>query len=218
MSAWPSASLPRATTSTASLAAFSAALLGIGGSAVEAAPVYLNNTLIDVSVGDRTSPGTMNNTFAGGQTIEKVIDAPTAGAEEHHNQKTHIWFKADRPGGGLELWFDFRISYDITMLHFWNYTGEGYDVDQIDFTFFDDDRREVGRLTVEPALGSSPGIRAEDIPLAAPLHVRYVSAFLTSSNQQMDFQNIGFTATESIPVGSRKDGAIDTPLPGLPAR
>lgn len=178
------------------MAAVAAAAVA-GGAA--GAPVYLNNTNISVAVGAGTSPGSFNNTFNGGQTIEKVIDAPSADAEEFHNQTTHIWFTADDVGGGLELEFDFGIEYDITTLHFWNYTSESFDVDNVDFDFFDGMGASVGSLSVMPALGSSPGIRAEDIPLAAPLNVRYVTAFLTGSNRQVDFQNIGFTAEVSTP-------------------
>jgi hypothetical protein len=164
-----------------------------------AAPVYLNELLIDVSVGSGTSPGTLNNTFSGDQTINKVIDAPSAAATEFHNQTTHIWFTADEVGGGLELLFDFNQEYDITTLHFWNYTAEGFDVDQIDFTFFNESSSQVGDLTVFPALGTSPGIMAQDIALAAPLNVQFVTAFLSGSNAQVDFQNIGFTASLSSP-------------------
>lgn len=165
-----------------------------------AAPIYLNETNISVAVGPGTSSGTFNNTFSGGNTINKVIDAPSADAEEFHNQSTHIWFTADDAGGGLELLFDFGQEYDISMLHFWNYTGENYDVDMIDFTFFNASNTEVGTLGIMPDLGTSPGITAQDITLAAPLNVQYVTAFLTGSNRQVDFQNIGFTAELSEPT------------------
>lgn len=79
-----------------------------------AAPVYLNESLINVSVGPGTTATTSNNTFASGETINKVIDAPTADAEEIHSQQSHIWYS----GGGLELLFDFKKEYDITTLHF----------------------------------------------------------------------------------------------------
>jgi len=161
------------------------------------APIYLNNQNITVTVGAGTSAGSFNNTFNGGNTIEKVIDASSADTEEFHNQTTHIWFTADQIGGGLELKFDFNQQYDITSLHMWNYTGEGFDVDNIDFTFFDNANDQVGALSITPALGSSPGIQAEDIFLTAPLNVKSVTAFLTGSNRQVDFQNIGFTAEVS---------------------
>jgi hypothetical protein len=159
--------------------------------------VYLNIDNISVAVGPGTSPGTFNNTFDSGQTIDKVIDAPSADAEEFHNQTTHIWFTAGQVGGGLELVFDLGIPYDISTLHFWNYTAEGFDVDNVDFTFFGPSGQQVGTLSVQPDLGTSPGITAQDIPLAAPLNVRNVTAFLTGSNGQVDFQNIGFTAVVS---------------------
>jgi len=171
---------------------------GICASAA-AAPVYLNQSNITVAVGAGTSPGSFNNTFDSGQTINKVIDAPSATASEIHNQTTHIWFTASTTGGGLELLFDFGIEYDINTLHFWNYDGEGFDVDNVNFTFFNAANAQVGTLAVQLALGSSPAIFAQDIVLAAPLNVRYVRAFLTGSNGQVDFQNIGFTADVSSP-------------------
>lgn len=170
-----------------------------------AAPVYLNNTNITVAVGAGTSPGTFNNTFMNGNTIEKVIDAPSATAAEYHDQDTHIWFTAAAQGGGLELNFNFGLEYDITTLHFWNYTSEDYDVDNINFTFFNSANIQVGALAIMPALGSSPGILAQDIVLAAPLNVQFVTAFLTGTNRQVDFQNIGFTAEVSTPVSTVPD-------------
>ena len=161
--------------------------------------VYLNESNITVEVGPNTSPGSFNNTFSNGATINKVIDAPSADAEEFHNQSTHIWFTSDEVGGGLELLFDFQIEYDLSTLHFWNYTAESYDVDNVDFTFFNGANAEVGSVSVQPALGSSPGILAEHIQLTAPLNVRYVTAVLSGSNTEVDFQNIGFTADVSVP-------------------
>ncbi len=158
--------------------------------------IYLNIDNISVSVGNGTSAGTFNNTFGSGQTIDKVIDAPSAVAEEFHNQTTHIWFTADVVGGGLELEFDLQGAYNLTTLHFWNYTSEGYDVDNIEFNLFNGNT-SVGTLTIEPALGSSSGIEAQDIVLDAPLNVTSVVVFLSGSNREVDFQNIGFTASNS---------------------
>ncbi len=183
----------------ASLVCAAILLVGMLPSVSQAVPVYLNNTNISVVVGGGTSPGTFNNTFNGGQTIDKVIDAPSATASEFHNQTTHIWFTASQVGGGLELLFDFNQEFDITTLHFWNFTSEGFDVDNVNFTFFNGANTQVGALSVQPALGSSPGILAQDIVLAAPLNVRFVTAFLTGTNGQVDFQNIGFTAELSTP-------------------
>lgn len=170
----------------------------LASTTVYAAPVYLNIQNISVSVGPGTSAGSFNNTFSGGNTIDKVIDAPSADAEEFHNQTTHIWFTAAEVGGGLELDFDFGQAFDITTLHFWNFTSEGFDVDNIDFTFFNSANDQVGALSIEPDLGSSPGIRAQDIPLDAPLNVEFVTAFLSGDNRQVDFQNVGFTAEPSV--------------------
>lgn len=164
-------------------------------SGANASTVYLNISNITVAVGPKSTFTTSNNTFNAGQTIAKAIDAPSADAEEFHNQTTHLWFS----GGALELIFDFGINYDIGVLHFWNYTSEAFDVDDIDFEFFDELGGSVGSLSVQPALGSSPGIKAQDIPLAAPLNVRSVSALLTGTNGQVDFQNVGFTANVSAP-------------------
>ena len=61
---------------------------------------------------------------------------------------------------------------------------------------------------LSPVLGSSPGIRAQDITLAAPLNVRDVTVFLMGSNRQLDFQNIGFTAEVSAPVPEPASGAL----------
>ncbi len=177
-----------------------AGALWVNPASVVASPIYLNSANITVAVGPGTSPGTFNNTFNGGQTIVKVIDAPSATASEIHDQTTHIWFTAAQTGGGLELLFDFGVEYDINTLHFWNYNAEGFDVDNVDFVFFNDANVQVGTLSVAPALGASPAIFAQDIPLAAPLNVRYVTAFLTGSNGEVDFQNIGFTADLSTPV------------------
>ncbi len=166
--------------------------------ALAADTVYLNQDNITVAVGAGTSAGDFNNTFNSGRTIAKVIDAPSAAAAEVHSQTTHIWFTADSVGGGLELVFDFGTSYDLQTLHFWNYDSEGFDVDSLSFRFFDAASSEIGSLALTPALGSSPAILAQDIPLAAPLNVRSVKAFLSGSNRQVDFQNIGFTAVVSV--------------------
>ncbi len=159
--------------------------------------VYLNKDNISVAVGAGTSAGDFHNTFNNGQTIAKVIDAPSADAAEFHNQTTHIWFTAAAVGGGLELVFEFGTSYDLQTLHFWNYDGEGFDVDNLSFRFYNASGTEVGSLALTPALGSSPAIYAQDIALAAPLNVRSVKAFLSGSNREVDFQNIGFTAVMS---------------------
>ncbi len=184
-----------------------------------AAPIYLNESNISVSVGSNTTATSSNNTFSGGQTINKVMDASSADAEESHTQTTHIWYS----GGTLELLFNFGTQYDLNTLHFWNYTTESYDVDNINFTFFDGSNSEVGFIDVLPNLGTAPGITAQDITLPAPLNVQYVSALLSGSNGQIDFQNIGFTAELSTdrcltnpndPICDNGNEPVEVPEPG----
>lgn len=175
------------------------------GSAAVAAPVYLNQDNITVSVGAGTSPGTFHNTAAGyvslDDAIQKVIDAPSADATEDHTQASHIWYTADVLGGGLELIFDFGVSYDITTLHFWNYAFDSYSVDEAQFTFFNSIGQQIGQETVLPLpSGSESNISAQDYTLVSPLNTRSVTAFLTGDNREVDFQNIGFTAEVSDPT------------------
>ncbi|MCW5626334.1 MAG: PEP-CTERM sorting domain-containing protein, partial [Burkholderiales bacterium] len=54
----------------------------------------------------------------------------------------------------------------------------------------------------EPALGGTSGndstlIYAENYALAFPSNVRYVNAVLSGSNNQVDFNNMGFTGIAS---------------------
>jgi hypothetical protein len=176
-------------------------LASVGSSPADAAPIYLNIANISVDIGPGTSPGTFNNTFADGATIDKAIDAASATTWEFHSQEAHIFYMADVVGGGLELLFDFGIEYDISTLHFWNYVSEVFDVDNVAFTFFNAFNVQVGALAVQPALGLIPvGHRAQDIALAAPPNVRFVTAVLSGTNGWVDFHNIGFTAEVSQPT------------------
>jgi len=49
-----------------------------------------------------------------------------------------------------------------------------------------------------PYLGSRPRVRAQDIPLVAPLSAQFVTAFLSGSNRHVDFQNIGFSVEDAV--------------------
>lgn len=166
-----------------------------------AAPVYLNDaTPISAVVGPNTTMTTANNTFQDsgtvfiGRSLSRAIDAPSADASEVHTQLTHNWFSGPNDAV-LEILFDFGQEYAITDLHFWNYDGEAFDVDLIEFSFFNTLSQAVGTpISLVPALGATPNIFAEDIPLVSPLNVRFVTALLSGSNGQVDFQNIGFTA------------------------
>lgn len=172
------------------------AVLGSASGAAHAAPIYLNDQNISVALGS----GMAAEPFANQTTaisLANVINAPSAVAgEDHISPTTHVWVS----GGTLELVFDFGVAYDLTTLHFWNYFAEGFDVDNIDFTFFDESMTLVGRLLgVEPALGGAGGnpIFAEDYALAFPSDIRFVNALLSGSNDQVDFNNMGFTGQVS---------------------
>ena len=174
--------------------------LALAACAVPAAAqaVYLNSANIDVALGASMVAEPFANRTAAA-SLASVIDAPSADAGEVHNQSTHVWVS----GGVLELDFDLRLEYDLTTLHFWNYYGEAYDVDDIDFRFYDADRNLVGSLLdVAPALGSatsdSTPIFAENIGLSFPSKVRYVNAVLSGSNGQVDFNNLGFTGRVTV--------------------
>ncbi|WP_425091878.1 VPLPA-CTERM sorting domain-containing protein [Tropicimonas sp. S265A] len=183
-------------------------------SAAFAAPVYLNIDNMSVSVGSGTGPGSSNNTFNGGQTIDKVIDAPSATASEDHTQTTHIWYTFSNPSDGLELIFDFGVSYDITTLHFWNYAFDNFSVDKVEFSFFNSVDQLIGQETIMPTpSGSESNITAQDYALVSPLNTKSVKAFLTGTNGQVDFQNIGFTATVSDPDLDPDPNPNVVPLP-----
>ena len=184
------------------LLAVAVACAGFGSATSLAAPVYLNSSNISVALGASMSAEPFANQTTA-TSLANVIDAPSADAAENHDQPSHVWVS----DGTLELDFDFGIEYDLTMLHFWNYFGESYDVDDLDFTFFDASMSQVGQLLdVEPALGGggSNPIYAEDYALAFPSKVRFVNVFLSGSNDEVDFNNIGFTGEVS-----------DVPEPGI---
>ena len=181
-------------------------LLGVCATA-SAAPVYLNYTNTTITLGANTTPGNWNNTVSASiystleEALVKVIDAPSATATESHSQPTHIWYTT-QAGGGLELKFAFDQEYDINTLHVWNYNGgDTYDVDSIHFTFFNKDNVLQGARSIDPLPpGNAGAIAAQDFTLPAPLNVQYVTAFLGTTNGEIDFQNIGFTAEVSVPV------------------
>jgi hypothetical protein len=160
---------------------------------------YLNDQNITVALGPSMAP----NPFANRPTaasLASIIDAPSASASEFHNQQTHVWVS----GGALELVFDLGVEHDLSTLHFWNYHTESFDVDDIDFTFFDASNVLVGSLfNIAPALGGSSSsdstpIFAENYDLSFPSKVRYVNALLSGSNGQVDFNNIGFSGNLAL--------------------
>jgi len=182
---------------SSSLLAAGAFALALVARPAQAAPIYLNFQNISVALGaSMAAEPFANQTTA--TSLANVIDAPSADAAEEHTQPAHVWVS----GGSLELDFDFGLEYDLTTLHFWNYFGEAYDVDDVDLTFFDADMTPVGQLLdVMPALGGggSNPIYAEDYELAFPSKVRFVNVVLSGSNGEVDFNNIGFTGEVSVP-------------------
>jgi hypothetical protein len=177
-------------------------------------PIYLNGSNISVALGPSMAAEPFGNRTAAA-SLASIIDAPTAASSELHNQSTHVWVN----GGTLELNFNFGLEYDLSTFHFWNYHSEGFDVDEIDQMFFDASMALVGTiLDVAPALGNGSGtdsdpIFAEDLPLAFPSKVQFVNAVLSGSNNQVDFNNIGFTGELSNPNGD-PNGTTPIPEPG----
>ncbi len=170
--------------------------------------IYLNDSLITVDLieGQAAEPFENRSTV---DSLASVIDAQTAQTLEDHTQSTHVWVK----GGSLGLRFDFQTEYDLRTIHFWNYFSEDFDVDNIDFKFFNNDNELVGTLEgIQPRLGGSGGnpISAEDIQLPAPANVRYLEATLSGTNGEVDFNNIGFTAVKSLPraTGDESDYSV----------
>ena len=185
-------------------AAAVAAVLAAAASA-QAAPVYLNFSNITVALGPSMPVGEAADISFENRTtsasLASIIDAPTAASGELHNQSTHVWLEQSLDA--LELVFDFGVEYDLSTLHFWNYHTESFDVDNIAFTFFNAANVQVGALNAAPALGGGGSdaipIFAENYALNFPSNVRYVTAVLTGSNSEVDFNNIGFTAELSDP-------------------
>ncbi len=177
----------------------------LSASAVTAAPVYLNQDNISVALGASMAPEPFVNTTTA-QALSNIIDAASASATETHTQTSHVWINSQP----LELDFDFGIEYDLTALHLWNYHTETYDVDAIDFKFYDAANNLVGNLVANPDLGVGVVQSAQTYNLSFPARVRYVNAILSGSNGEVDFNNIGFTGEVSPPVSA-------VPLPaGLP--
>ncbi|MEM8873172.1 MAG: PEP-CTERM sorting domain-containing protein [Planctomycetota bacterium] len=177
--------------------------IGVGSSAVvagiEPESVYLWDANMTVELAPGNDPDPFNNVSTE-QSLANIIDLPSADAGELHNQSTHVWTTGDPLG----LRFDLLVEYDLTTIHFWNYHSEGFDVDDIDFTFFDANMDLVGTINdVEPALGNATGsdsdpIFAEDIPLNFPSKVQFVDVVLSGTNTQVDFNNLGFTGTVTV--------------------
>lgn len=168
--------------------------------------IYLNATNMSVALGESHDEAVATDPNRGpfqnlplATSLGNVIDAPSADAGELHKPgSTHVWVS----GGHLELDFDFGLEYDLLTLHFWNYHSEGYDVDDVTFTFYNALGELIGTLDVQPVLGNATGSDADPVfadhyDLDFPGNVRYVNAWITGTNGEVDFNNIGFTAVRS---------------------
>ena len=118
--------------------------------------------------------------------IANIIDAPSPTAADPHSDATHVWVK-----GTPELLFDLKADYQLETIHFWNYNTEGFDVDSIEFEFLNAGEEVISELTVTPQTGFE-NILAEDFPIDVS-GVRYVRATLTATNNEVEFQNMGFS-------------------------
>jgi len=158
--------------------------------------IYLNDdTGVVVSLGSSMPPEPFANRTTEA-SLASVAELDTPETIDPHTQSTHVWVS----GADLELDLDLGDAFDLSTMHFWNYNGEGFDVDEIDMIFYDDALNEIGRIDdLTPALGSNAGggIVAENISLEFPAGVRYINMWLRGSNNEVDFQNIGFTGSFS---------------------
>ena len=162
---------------------------------------YLNIDNINVSLGPTMDVEPFRNVSTA-NSLRNIIDAPSPEAEETHNQQSHVWFTGEE----LVLEFDFGAEYELTELHFWNYHTEQYDVDLVEFFFFDANDELVGWLDFTPDIGVGVVQRAQDYTLNFPSRIQYVTAALSGSNSEVDFNNIGFTGNlgEDDPGGTNR--------------
>lgn len=187
------------------------------------AATYLNDDAgVTVSLG-ASNPGPDQEfvNVSNAQSLANTIDVDNAADTEFHNQSTHVWY--NKTSDGLELDFNFGAEYDLSNLYFWNFYTEFYDVDQIDFILKDSTNTLIASPTLFPQIGTNLG--SEEIPSVAYSfeydEVQYVNAIFTGTNNQVDFNNIGWMGTlsddETPPVTTPPDGPSQVPLPaGLP--
>ncbi len=156
--------------------------------------VFLNSLNTTISLGSSMTAEPFHNRIAA-DSLASIIDASSAVATETHTQSTHVYVN----GGTLEVDFNFGAEYDLITFHFWNYFTEGFDVDDIDFKFFDSSNTLVGNIdNIAPQIGGGNPISAENLALSFPTNVQFINAVLSGSNTQVDFNNIGFTGELSV--------------------
>ena len=119
--------------------------------------------------------------------MSNVIDATSPTQFDPHTSVSHVWTDA----ADIELRFELSSVYYIEQMHFWNYTEEEYDVDEVTASFYNAADELVKEVIFNPQLGFE-GILAEDIVINAT-DVSYVHVLLSGSNNKAEFQNIGFS-------------------------
>lgn len=147
--------------------------------ACDTGAVYLKAPDLTVAV---ETPATLE----AGSLPANIIDAASPTVFDRHTNSTHIWGKST-----VTLLFDLQGVYQLEAIHFWNYTTEAYDVDSIAFSFYDSANALISQFTVAPQTGFE-NILAEDFPVDVS-GVRYVRAALSATNNEVEFQNIGFS-------------------------
>lgn len=166
----------------------------ITATAVHAQDTFFNFENLTVELGASMSPEPFANRSAA-DSLASIINLPDADATEFHTQSEHVWIN----GGHLELEFTLLAPARLDTFHFWNYHGEGYDVDRVLLTCYDASDQVVAVYDlVDPVLGNSTGsdstpIAAQDFPIGTSAIVTRMNALLTGSNGQVDFNNMAFT-------------------------
>jgi hypothetical protein len=170
-----------------------------GISTAQESTIYLNHMNMSVSLGPSMSDEPFQNVSTV-NSLANMIDLPSPEMRDTHSQSSHIWINANSSpttNGDLEIIFDFRQEYRLKAMHFWNYYTEAYDVDRIDLIFYDGEFEQIEEMAgIVPATGNGNPIAAEYIKIGIN-GVRYVNARLSGDNQEIDFNNIGFTVQRS---------------------
>ena len=152
---------------------------------------------MSVSLGYRSNPSGSFVNVPTAQSLENAVECIDVEAAETHTQSTHVWWKPSP----LELVFQFDAEYEIGEVFFWNYFEEYWDVDEIQFSFYDLSDNKVGVTTVYPRMGENADgqhandVVAEQIIFPAVYNASKIEAILKSTNGEIDFQNFVFRAS-----------------------
>lgn len=142
--------------------------------------VFLASPAIDALL---EFPATLN----GDVDPVKMINKSTALEFDRHFNSTHVY----HDGGDIVARIDLNAVYNLSQLHFWNYTEEAYDADTVTIDFYDIDDQVISQKIFSPQLGFE-NILAEDLSISVN-GVSYLRLTLSGSNSQTEFMNIGFT-------------------------